>query len=110
MRIQINQKGHRAKSDGTACLSTGVLLVRRGHFLEVTIGNRATPAALFSAMSQIRAFPFDIIISSQKELLGGLVPLGERIDHMRCCFSLGAYLVQLVENAIAYVGRASFPS
>lgn len=98
MRIQINQKGHSSKSDGSACLSTGVLLVRRGHFLEVTIGNRATPAALFSAMSQIRVFPFDIIISSKKELLGGLVPLGERIDHMRCCFSLGAYLVRLVEK------------
>ena len=98
MKIQINQKGQSSKSDGSACLSTGVLLARRGHFLEVTIGNRATPAALFSAMSQIRAFPFDIVISSKRELLGGLVPLGEKMDHMRCCFSLGVYLIRLIEK------------
>jgi len=98
MKIQINQKGQSFKSDNDICMSTGVLLVRRGHLLEVTIGNRASPAALFSAMSHIRSFPFDIIISSKEPLLHGEVPLGKRLDHMRCCYFIGSHLIEVIEK------------
>lgn len=98
MKIQINQKGQSHKSDNDICLSTGVLLARRGHLLEVTIGNRAAPAALFSAMSHIRSFPFDIILSSKRQLFPSEMPLGERIDHNRGCFYIGSHLISLIEK------------
>lgn len=98
MKIQLDQNGNSNKSQAFTTKATGILLTRKGRDLTVDIGNRATPHAIFAALTHIRSIPFDIYITSRKLSLSTLIPLAKKLNASDACLYLGRLLLQQVES------------
>lgn len=98
MKIQLDQNGNSNKSQSFTTKATGILLTRKGRELTVDIGNRATPHAIFAALTHMRSIPFDIYITSRKSSLSTLIPLGKKLNASDTCLFLSRLLMQQVES------------
>ena len=98
MKIQLDQNGNSYKSPAYTTKATGILLSRKGRELTVEIGNRATPHAVFAALTHLRSIPFDIYFKSTKSSLETTIPLDKKLNASDSCLYLSRHLLQLVES------------
>ena len=118
MKIQLDRYGKAAEGKTQISRAMGILLLRRGKRLDVDIGNRVTPHALFSALNHIRAFHGDVHFTTQHARIEACVPLGETMPTHQACFYLGRFLLDLIERrhrivntlSLAYLKQDAIPN
>lgn len=98
MKIQIDQHGKSLPSQSTLSRATGILLSRKGQRMQVDIGNRVTPSALYSALTHLRSVHCTILFSTRKQAIANLVPVDKKLIASQACFFLGTLLLQVIEH------------
>ena len=98
MKIQIDQNGKSLPSQSTLSRTTGILLSRKGQRMQVDIGNRTTPHALYSALTHLRSVHCSIVFSTHKQSFAALLPVDKKLNASLACFHLGTLLLQIIEH------------
>lgn len=98
MRLQVDHNGQSANGAKSPAQATGVRITRQGSLIEINLGARATPHALFATLTHLRMMKFEMTLTSSSKSIAKALPLDQPLPPHLCCFHLGRFLLTLVER------------